>query len=115
MSEQKTPRVDSIANPCPCGKPGCTTMLGNMDKLTSLARTLETELTQAREEVERLTKDNAMMLHATGDMCSKCGWRMFIPSIGCLNCEHHRLTKENAELRAKLSQFQSTPPTAPAS
>lgn len=57
-------------------------------------------LRAAQREVDELRGIYAALRQTSGDLCVVCGWRFFVPGMGCHGCERARLEAENERMRA---------------
>ena len=47
-------------------------------------------------------KEIAALKQTSADLCSECGWRFLVPSIGCQGCERARLEQEVERLKGLM-------------
>lgn len=57
-------------------------------------------MTALLDEIEELRAAYAALRQTSADLCVVCGWRFFVPDVGCQACERARLEAENERMRA---------------
>lgn len=65
------------------GWPGFKTLTALLDEVERL-----------RDEKQRFREAYAALLQSSADLCVVCGWRFFVPDVGCQGCERARLEAE---------------------
>ena len=61
-------------------------------------------LRAAQREVDELRAVYAALRQTSADLCVVCGWRFFVPGVGCQGCERARLAGEVDDLRLQRSE-----------
>lgn len=91
------------------GWPGFATLTALLDEVERLRENAEARervmrregdlLRAAQREVDELRAVYAALRQTSADLCVVCGWRFFVPDVGCQGCERARLAGEVDDLR----------------
>lgn len=91
------------------GWPGFATLTSLLDEVERLRDNAEARervmrregdlLRAAQREVDELRAVYAALRQTSADLCVVCGWRFFVPDVGCQGCERARLAGEVDDLR----------------